>query len=125
MAVVVVGFFLTGRTSKAPKTSQEVQTSSPAIAGNGKTVSISAKEFEFNPSTVSVAKGVPVKIILTNDGTAPHNLTIDGLNIATKTISPGESDSITFTPTENGTFSFYCSVGSHKALGMKGTLIVK
>lgn len=36
----------------------------------------------------------------------------------------GETRSITFTPTEAGTYEFVCTVPGHKEAGMTGTLIV-
>ena len=117
LAVVVAGIFITMN----PKTAK-----TPAkINGPVKEFNVSAKEFAYTPSTITVNKGDAVKINFANDGTTAHNFTISEFNVATKTISPGESDSITFTPTASGTYSFFCSVDSHRSLGLQGTLEVK
>jgi plastocyanin len=50
---------------------------------------------------------------------------IDELNIRTKRIAGGESDSVTFTADKTGAFEYYCSVGNHREMGMKGRLIVE
>ena len=53
-----------------------------------------------------------------------HDFVIDELNVKTKEIGAGKTDTVELTPNEVGTFEFYCSVGNHKQMGMKGTLIV-
>ncbi|KKU90785.1 MAG: Plastocyanin, partial [Candidatus Jorgensenbacteria bacterium GW2011_GWA1_48_11] len=45
--------------------------------------------------------------------------------IRTKTIQGGQSETVEFTPSEEGTFAFYCSVSNHRLLGMEGSLEVK
>jgi uncharacterized cupredoxin-like copper-binding protein len=37
---------------------------------------------------------------------------------------PSHEGTVTFTPTEAGTYEFYCTVAGHKASGMVGRLIV-
>lgn len=54
-----------------------------------------------------------------------HNFVVDELGVKTKTIKGGEEDVVEFTPDAAGTFEYYCSVGEHRAKGMKGTLIVE
>jgi plastocyanin len=68
---------------------------SPAAAG-GDTVEISALDFQFDPARITVDAGATT-FTLTNDGQTPHALTIeqDGSEEGTKTISPGESTSVT------------------------------
>lgn len=94
-------------------------------SGPVKEVAVSAKEFAYTPATITVNKGETVKITFTNDGTTSHNLSIEGLNVSTNTIGPGQSDSITFTPTSAGSFKYFCSVDSHRSMGLEGTLVVQ
>lgn len=54
-----------------------------------------------------------------------HDFVIDELNVKTKIVKDGESETVEFTPDQTGTFEFYCSVGQHRQMGMKGTLIVE
>jgi uncharacterized cupredoxin-like copper-binding protein len=54
-------------------------------------------------------------------------LVIDELNVATKQISEGGTDSVTFTVPASAagkSFEFYCSVGNHRQMGMVGTVNV-
>lgn len=88
-------------------------------------ISISAKEFAFSQSTINITKGEKVAIVFTNDGTFSHNFTIADLGLATKTIAPGESDTLIFTPSQSGSFGYACTVDSHKDRGMSGTLVVQ
>lgn len=88
-------------------------------------VTVTAKEFAFTPSTITLKKGQPAVITFMNKGTFPHNLTITSLGLATKTILPGQQDTITFTPDKTGQFAFLCTVPGHADKGMKGTLTVE
>jgi cytochrome c oxidase subunit 2 len=121
LAVIIAGFFLV----RSPKVANAPTTSTSTPTGPVTEISISAKEFAYTPATVTVKKGEVVKINFTNDGTTAHNFTIGEFNVATKTIGPGESDSITFTPNLAGTFKYFCSVDSHRSLGLEGTLVVQ
>lgn len=86
------------------------------------TYNISGFEFGFAPSAITAKAGQAITIVFSNNGAAPHNLTFEGLNIATRTINSGETDTTYFTAPAAGTYTFYCSVGSHRNLGMVGTL---
>lgn len=76
-----------------------------------------------NP-TLHVHQGDIVNVTLINNGTQPHDFTLQGYEIKTKVLSPGQSDSIVFKADTTGTFTYYCSVPGHKDLGMQGQLIV-
>lgn len=92
--------------------------------GSVKTFTVTGSNFSFNPKTLSVNKGDKVKIIFKNaDGT--HDLRIDEFNVATPKIKGGEEATVEFTASKAGSFEYYCSVGSHRAMGMWGTLTVK
>ncbi len=88
-------------------------------------LTVVGNEFQFIPKTVTVGEGRPVALTFKNHGKFPHNLTIAGLSVATKTIEPGEEDTVTFTPDKKGSFEFDCTVGNHKDKGMVGTLVVE
>lgn len=45
--------------------------------------------------------------------------------VKTKVINGGETDTVEFTPDKAGSFEYYCSVGKHRAMGMKGTVTVE
>ena len=78
----------------------------------------------FSPSTIIVKKGDRVKITFKNTQ-GFHDFKIDEYSVAAaQTKSPAE-EVLEFTADKVGTFEYYCSVGSHRAMGMKGTLKVE
>ena len=91
--------------------------------------SLTAENFKYdidgqeNPD-LSVCLGDKVKIDLTiKDGF--HDWVVDEFNAKTEQKKTGETTSVEFTADKEGTFEYYCSVGSHRAKGMKGNLIVE
>jgi plastocyanin len=68
------------------------------------------------------AQAGKVEIDFTNDSSIPHNVTIEGEDAATETITGG-SDSLEL-DLPAGTYTYFCSVPGHRAGGMEGTLTV-
>lgn len=83
-------------------------------------------QFVITPNVITVSAGENVTLNVTNDGTMTHNLMIPGLNVGTPAaMSPGQNAVVKFTaPMTAGNFTYYCSVDSHRELGMVGTLVV-
>lgn len=85
---------------------------------------VDGKNFSFSPSTLTVNKGDKVKITLRNsDGL--HDLVIDEFKVRTPRINAGQTAVVEFTADKTGSFFYYCSVGSHRAMGMQGKLVVQ
>ena len=85
---------------------------------------ITAKNFSLTPNTITVQKGDTVKITFVNsDGF--HDFKIDEFNISTNKISTDKQEIVTFVADKTGSFEYYCSVGNHKSMGMKGILSIK
>ncbi len=97
-----------------------VAPTSPAV----KTFNIEGGMFYFNPKEISVNKGDKVKIVFTNKE-GFHDFKLNEFNVGTPQIKAGESATVEFTADKTGTYEYYCSVGSHRAQGIKGQLIVK
>jgi nitrosocyanin len=100
------------------------------IVGEGLPNTSEVKEFRveggmfyFNPSTMTVNKGDTVRIVFTNKE-GMHDWALDKFNAKTKVLKVGETETIEFVAGEAGSFEYYCSVGDHRARGMKGTLTV-
>jgi len=91
--------------------------------GEVKEFTVEGKNFEFSLSSIEVNKGDKVKITFKNTG-GTHDWVIDEFNARTKVIKTDESDTVEFTADKVGSFEYYCSIGSHRAMGMKGTLTV-
>lgn len=90
-----------------------------------KEITVVGTEFSFSPSVITIQAGQKVKITFENIGGAPHNWIIQGLEIGTKTIGGGKTDTIEFTAPSSGTYTLFCSVSGHRAAGMEGSLKVE
>lgn len=86
---------------------------------------VKGDEYSFSPSSLTLRAGEKIKLIFNNVGSLPHNFTIEGLGVTTKTIGGGKSDRIEFTVEKSGTYATFCSVGNHRAQGMEGALEVE
>ena len=86
--------------------------------------SVDAFDFGYSSSSLNAKVGQEVTVTLNNTGTGSHNFVIDALSVNSGVISGGETTTFTFTPDQAGSFEFYCSIGSHKNMGMLGTLVV-
>src|SRR3989338_6949194 len=88
-----------------------------------KSFDLTAAPFKFSLTEIRVKKGDRVRINLTNlEGL--HDWVIDQFNAKTKQLLAGQSDSVEFIASQAGTFEYYCSVGTHRQMGMVGKLIV-
>lgn len=89
-----------------------------------KEFTVSGKNFSFSPNKITVKKGDKVKITFQNSE-GFHDWKIDEFGVATKQTKAPTSEVLEFTADKVGSFEYYCSVGSHRAMGMKGTLVVE
>jgi uncharacterized cupredoxin-like copper-binding protein len=97
-----------------------VTSSAPSTATtSGSSVAVTESEYSITlPSNTMKVGSYTFKV--TNKGQFAHNLTIDGPGVkdkATPTLSPGSSGDVTVN-LQKGTYEFYCSVDSHKDMGM-------
>jgi plastocyanin len=93
------------------------------MTGAVKEFTVTGSNFKFSPATMSVKKGDTVKITFINSG-GMHDWVIDEFDARTSVIQDGAQETITFVADKTGSFEYYCSVGQHRANGMKGTLTV-
>lgn len=99
-------------------------TASSTTTGNIKEFTVTGDNFSFSPKTLNVNKGDTVKITFKNvEGF--HDLKIDEFKVATKQLQANKEEVVTFVADKSGSFEYYCSVGTHRQMGMWGTLIVK
>jgi cytochrome c oxidase subunit 2 len=71
-----------------------------------RTIVITAKRFEFVPSTITLKKGETVKLRVTSEDVT-HGLFLRPLKIDTD-LTPGETQELTVTPQSAGTFTAIC-----------------
>ena len=109
-------------------------------------ITVTVKEFAFDPNVITVTAGQPVELTFINEGAVEHDFAVevipvtdvstsgggdhhmsgDHSNYALHTSNPaGETSTLTFTPTNPGTYKIICSVSGHLDAGMTGELIVK
>jgi nitrite reductase (NO-forming) len=91
--------------------------------GEVKSFDLEAGSFYFTPNKITVNQGDTVKITIHNVG-GTHDWVLDEFNARTAVTQTGETASTTFVADKAGSFEFYCSIDSHRAKGMVGTLTV-
>lgn len=96
----------------------------PPSAAQVREFTITARQFQFNPSTITVNKGDRVKLTVTSEDVT-HGFSISEYNI-NKVLQPNTPVIVEFTADQAGTFTMFCSVtcGSGHS-GMRGTLVVE
>lgn len=89
-----------------------------------KTFAVDAFNYAYSETMLEVNEGDAVTINLTSsDGF--HDWVLDEFSVASEKISTDGSTTVTFVADKAGTYEYYCSVGSHRELGMRGILVVK
>jgi plastocyanin len=114
-------------TSAAPTPAGSASPSPAATSGaqvSVKTFAVSGNSFSYDPKQIVVKKGDTVRIVFTNTE-GFHDWVIDEFNARTPKIPAGQVSTIEFVADKAGSFEYYCSVGSHRAQGMVGTLVVQ
>jgi nitrosocyanin len=146
LIVLVGGFLLWNQSKKAEAPAQNTDTSVPAEVESPtpvppqnnvneptvekpatapvKEFTVTAKNFSFMPSTLTVKKGDKVKITFKNTQ-GFHDFRIDEYGVASTQQQAPSEQVLEFTADKAGSFEYYCSVGEHRAMGMVGTLKVE
>ena len=127
--MVIGGYALFKDKAVAPSSETVSENNQEGVAvgeSNGvqvKEFAIDGNNFSLTPAAITVNKGDTVKITFTNR-LGMHDWKLDEFNVGTKVLKAGESETVTFVADKSGTFEYYCSVGSHRQMGMVGKLIV-
>jgi cytochrome c oxidase subunit 2 len=114
---------ISGCTGTTPATGDNGDTGTTST-GEIREFDMTARQWEFEPDTITVNKGDTVKLhIKSVDVTHGFSLPDFGINV---NLVPGEDTHVEFVADKTGTFSFACSVycGTGHG-GMVGTLIVE
>ncbi len=94
------------------------------IENETKEFTVSGNNYAFDLKEIKVKKGDTVAITFKNE-VGNHDLLIDEFDVDTDLVPAGQSKKVTFVASKAGSFEYYCSVGQHRQMGMKGTLIVE
>ena len=86
------------------------------VNGEVRLVGISGIGGDNNP-TLIMRTSFAYVLTVVNDGDKHHRLYIDGLEVQTDLLKPGEKDTITVYPTEEGTYNYYDKRQDLKLLG--------
>ncbi|MBI4713637.1 cupredoxin domain-containing protein [Candidatus Uhrbacteria bacterium] len=85
-------------------------------------VELKSSNFTFEPKIINAAVGQKIEITF-EENSGFHTFVIDELDLK---FAIKEGEKLKFSaPNTPGTYAFYCDVGSHRANGMEGTLVVK
>ena len=106
----------------------------PISADGVQRATVTLDSYSYSPNHLIVEAGKPVELTLISVTTiVPHNFIIKdaaGNLSVEQDVSAGKTATITFTPTQPGTFAIYCDkrlwpLPSHRDKGMEGTLEVR
>ena len=116
-------------TTSTPTSTAAASTSTSASGGGGGTISIEADPsgaLAYTTTSVSAPAGSDT-VDFNNPSSLGHDVVIEddgGNEVARTDVITGDSTSTT-ADLQAGTYTFFCSVDSHRAEGMEGTLTVK
>ena len=106
----------------------------PAAEDGVQRATVTLDSYSYTPNHLIVEAGKPVELTLTSVTTIiPHNFIIKdpaGSLSVEQDVSAGKTVTLTFTPTQTGTFPIYCDkrlwpLPSHRDKGMEGKLEVR
>jgi len=102
--------------------------SKPAGGGGPQTITVNGSDqMRFNPPSLAVTAGSPVRLTLNDAGAAlVHDFTIDnvgGQRVHIEAQPNGSANGELTAPA--GTYQFYCSQPGHREAGMQGTLTAR
>jgi plastocyanin len=87
---------------------------------SGPTTDVTARDFAFDPSELTLEAGKEVTIVLTNEDSAEHNITAEELDVDADA-EGGETGQATVTP-DAGSYDFHCKYHPDQ---MTGTITVE
>ncbi len=106
-------------------------------------------DLRFEPSEMRLRRGQSVRLMMENMGDSVHDFTVDempmmgggtqggphdmgdGMNMDTSqyamhmAVQPHRDGVMEFTPTESGSYTYYCTTNGHREAGMEGTIVVE
>jgi len=109
------------------------------------TLRLAMQDIGYETTALTTKRGEAVRIEMANHGQLTHDFTVDGIAVTNVhkrgssedgehaahepdlhfALDSGASGHLDFTPTEAGTYEYYCTVPGHREAGMHGTLTVE
>lgn len=93
-------------------------------ASVAKEFTVEGNNFTFSLNEIKVNEGDTVRIKFINKE-GFHDWVLDEFAAKTQKLQVNQEETIEFVANKKGTFEYYCSVGTHRQMGMKGNLIVE
>jgi len=115
-AVVAVAAFLV-----ACGADDDDSSSGSGSDGDSGRIEVRMVDFAYEAKPLTGRVGQSVMLDLKNDGAQPHTFTIAGV-VDSQRVEAGQSKSISFTPGQAGSLTFFCTV--HGQAAMSGTMTV-
>ena len=105
-------------------------------------VSVTMREFMFQPTTIRLAAGQPVRLVLLNRGQLAHQfetaylhavpvrvagdvLSVEAAGLDVTRLNPDGTARLEFIPQHRGRYVFACTIEGHREAGMAGALDVR
>ena len=109
------------------------------------TVTVAMSEFAYAPETLVFREGVPIRLVIENQGSQKHYFTAEDFfrAIATRKVQsntdgeikapyftaievyPGRSLDLYFVPITRGAYPLHCTIPGHSELGMRGEIRIE
>jgi cytochrome c oxidase subunit 2 len=129
IVVIVAGFiFAKSRQDIIPQNQTQVpasqEESSVSVDGEVKEFDMTAKQWEFDPPTITVSQGDLVRLNISSIDVS-HGFAIPEFGVNQR-LEPNNTATVEFSADKKGTFRFFCSVicgAGHS--DMSGTLVVE
>jgi uncharacterized cupredoxin-like copper-binding protein len=105
-------------------------------------MNVTMREFAFEPATLQLTAGRPVRVVLVNRGTIAHQfdtaylrgtavrivgaaVSVDAPGLGAARVDPEGTARLEFVPRQRGRYVFACTIEGHQEAGMRGTLDVR
>lgn len=102
----------------------DTPTDTDMTAPDGVSFDVIGTSFAFDVKEMRVKQGDTVTVNFRSEN-GFHDWVLDAFDARTSPVNTGGTSSVTFVADEKGTFEYYCSIGTHRAMGMVGNIIVE
>ncbi len=119
LIAIVIAVFAVGL---AMRSIDEHRSTPPAAPGSSASASVALDEFTIAPAPLQVSADSSLSV--TNDGTTVHDLAVEGQELNTPELNPGEQADLDLSGLQPGDYTVYCRIAGHRESGMEGELTV-
>lgn len=85
--------------------------------------SVTLDEFTISPGPLALPVGGSLSV--KNGGTTIHDLAVEGQDLKTAQLNPGDEDELDLAELPAGSYTVYCQIPGHRESGMEGDLTVR